>query len=99
MRPRAIGLIVLRRLLPSPRGMAICGGLLALILGRSASVIAQTNNNQTAAHSSTQTLDLSLPPVDLKSLPHNIFGDQESFWSTPFHMTTKQWQWTVPVGF
>ena len=40
-----------------------------------------------------------LPPVDLKSLPRNLFVDQKNFWTTPFHMTTAEWQWTVPLAF
>jgi len=43
--------------------------------------------------------DFSLPPVDLKSLPRDLFMDQKTFWSTPFRMTTAQWQWTVPLAF
>jgi membrane-associated phospholipid phosphatase len=35
----------------------------------------------------------------LKSLPRNIFLDQKDFWSTPFHMTQRQWRWTVPLAF
>lgn len=37
--------------------------------------------------------------LDLKSLPENIFVDQKTFWSTPFRMTARQWQWTVPLAF
>ena len=43
--------------------------------------------------------DFSLPPVDLKSLPRNLFADQKNFWTTPFHMTQAEWQWTVPLAF
>ena len=43
--------------------------------------------------------EFGLQPVDLKSLPRNIFIDQEKFFSTPFHMTASQWQWTVPLAF
>lgn len=46
-----------------------------------------------------QPLPVELPPVDLKSLPRNIFVDQKNFWTTPFHMSTSQWQWTVPLAF
>jgi len=42
---------------------------------------------------------LSLPPVDLTSLPHNLFQDQKSFWTTPLHMSARQWQWSVPLAF
>lgn len=44
------------------------------------------------------SLDASVPPVDLKSLPRNLFMDQKNFWLTPFHMTQGQWQWTVPLA-
>lgn len=43
--------------------------------------------------------DFSPPPVDLGSLPRNLFTDQKTFWTTPFHMTAHQWQWTVPLAF
>jgi len=46
-----------------------------------------------------QSLEVSLPPVRLKSLPRNLFMDQETFWSTPFHMTKAEWEWTVPLVF
>src|ERR1700723_1050801 len=46
-----------------------------------------------------QSSQFSLPPVDLKSLPRNIFLDQKNFWSTPFHMTDADLQWTVPLAF
>ncbi|MCU1301030.1 MAG: hypothetical protein JWQ87_1314 [Candidatus Sulfotelmatobacter sp.] len=45
------------------------------------------------------SLDFSLPPVSLRSLPRNLFVDQKNFWTTPFHMTPAQWQWTVPIAF
>jgi hypothetical protein len=43
-----------------------------------------------------QSPQFSLGPVDLKSLPRNLFLDQESFWTAPLHMTQKQWEWAVP---
>src|SRR5436305_7502951 len=46
-----------------------------------------------------QSLDSSLSPVNLKSLPRNLFVDQKNLWSTPFHMTPAQWNWTVPLAF
>jgi hypothetical protein len=39
------------------------------------------------------------PPVSVGSLPRNLFMDQKTFWTTPFHMTAKQWEWTVPLVF
>lgn len=47
----------------------------------------------------TQSLQLELPPVTVKSLPRNLLIDQKLFWTTPFRMTQKQWQWTVPLAF
>ena len=46
-----------------------------------------------------QSADVSLPPVDLRSLPRNLFTDQTKFWSAPFHMSQSEWQWTVPLAF
>ena len=43
--------------------------------------------------------DFSPSPVDLRSLPRNLFTDQRTFWTTPFRMTAHQWQWTVPLAF
>jgi hypothetical protein len=36
-------------------------------------------------------------PVDIKSLPKNLFVDQKNFWLSPLHMTQKQWEWAVPL--
>lgn len=33
------------------------------------------------------------PPVDIKSLPKNLFVDQKDFWTGPLHMSKKQWEW------
>jgi membrane-associated phospholipid phosphatase len=63
--------------------------------------------NQTPDHKDSEQkdkavdhrFDLSLPAVSLKSLPKNILIDQTKFWTTPFHMTRSQWQWTVPLTF
>ncbi|MGA9389837.1 MAG: capsule assembly Wzi family protein [Candidatus Sulfotelmatobacter sp.] len=38
-------------------------------------------------------------PVDLKSLPRNLFVDQKKLWSTPFHMSEAQLHWAVPLAF
>ncbi len=65
---------------------------------------AQTAGDEKQAPDSAQNpaakpLELQLKPVDLKSLPRNLFVDQKNFWTTPFHMTTAEWQWTVPLAF
>jgi membrane-associated phospholipid phosphatase len=46
-----------------------------------------------------QPFQLALSPVDLKSLPRNIFLDQKNIVTAPFHMTVSEWQWTVPLAF
>ena len=78
--------------------------LLLIVFFGSLSAFAQTSTDEKApappsAASGAKTVQLELPPVDLKSLPRNLFTDQKNFWSTPFHMTTTQWQWTVPLAF
>jgi hypothetical protein len=67
-------------------------------------VLAQTAGDEKPATASSpkpavKPLELPLAPVDLKSLPRNLFVDQKKFWTTPFHMTTREWQWTVPLAF
>jgi membrane-associated phospholipid phosphatase len=49
--------------------------------------------------SQAQPVQLELPPVDLKSLPRNIFLDHKSLVTAPFHFTISEWQWTVPLAF
>src|ERR1700758_3648751 len=36
-------------------------------------------------------------PVDIKSLPKNLFLDQKNFFTAPFHMNEKQWDWALPA--
>ena len=65
---------------------------------------AQTAGDEKPAPASSpkpasKPLQLPLEPVDMKSLPRNLFVDQKKFWTTPFHMTTAEWQWTVPLAF
>ena len=38
-------------------------------------------------------------PVDLKSLPRNLFQDQKNFWTTPFHMNDADLHLIVPLAF
>src|SRR5581483_818669 len=67
------------------------------------SVSAQTPPDNPNAPKMPQKLgnsyDFSSSPVDLRSLPRNLFTDQRTFWTTPFHMTAHPWQWTVPLAF
>jgi len=78
--------------------------LSALLFGCTRVASAQTPGDEkpTPAPSpkpQVQPSQVSLPSVDLKSLPRNIFLDQKNFWSTPFHMTDADLQWTVPLAF
>ena len=61
---------------------------------------AQTpSQDQVPAPSSQQTADaqeLSPGPVDIKSLPKNLFLDQKNLFTAPLRMTEKQWEWVVP---
>ncbi len=72
-----------------------------LVFGFGLSAGAQTpaENNSPAMPPRTAPADISLPPVDLKSLPRNLFTDQKNFWTTPFRMSQHDWQWTVPAAF
>ena len=82
------------------------GLLVAFMVGGNFTASAQDGAKQSdsppppsTSQASTKTLDFSLPPVDLKALPRNLFGDQKKFWTTPLHMSARQWQWTVPLAF
>jgi membrane-associated phospholipid phosphatase len=85
------------------KSMLILSLLAALVLS-GLSACAQTPGDEKSAPAPSpkprvQSSQFSLPPVDLKSLPRNIFLDQKNFWSTPFHMTDADLQWTVPLAF
>jgi len=65
---------------------------------------AQTTPDDSSSHSpslksESDAGDTSLPPVDLKSLPRNLFVDQKNFWLSPFHMTESDLHWVVPAAF
>ncbi|HEY4762747.1 MAG TPA: capsule assembly Wzi family protein [Candidatus Sulfotelmatobacter sp.] len=72
----------------------------ALIVGSSGFACAQEpSKDQTPAASSPANAgakEFSPGPVDLKSLPKNLFLDQKQFWTAPFHMSEKQWEWAIP---
>jgi membrane-associated phospholipid phosphatase len=84
--------------------LLVCRSLVAgsLVVG-CLTISAQTLPSNQQAPSTHQkagnSFDFSRPAVDLKSLPRNLFTDQRAFWTTPFHMTTRQWQWAVPLAF
>ena len=76
--------------------------LIALTIVSSLLAYAQSgdeNGTDRSSRQGRQSSDLSLPAVDLKSLPRNLFVDQKNFWTTPFHMSQTEWQWTVPAAF
>jgi membrane-associated phospholipid phosphatase len=85
--------------------------LAALVVGGSVIASAQTPADERNTPAPTpeagvqspnpaaQPPDFSPRPVSLQSLPRNLFLDQKSFWSTPFHMTRTDWDWAVPLVF
>jgi membrane-associated phospholipid phosphatase len=77
--------------------------LILLLTGCGLTVRAQvsTHDNEIPATTPNRphVVDVSLPPVNLKSLPRNLFMDQKNFWLAPFHMSEREWQWTVPIAF
>ena len=83
--------------------VAFCA-LTALVVGGSSIAWAQSSADEgkppaPSAKPGDRPPDYSLPPVDLRSLPRNLFLDQKRFWTTPFRMTPREWQWTVPLAF
>ena len=75
--------------------------LIALFAVVSSIAIAQTREptDEPASASKRQLSPLtrvSLPPVNLKSLPKNLFIDQKDFWTAPLHMSEKEWDWALP---
>jgi membrane-associated phospholipid phosphatase len=74
--------------------------LAVLIVGWSVFAGAQEpSKDQTPAASSPANAgakQFSPGPVDLKSLPKNLFLDQKQFWTAPIHMSEKQWEWAIP---
>jgi membrane-associated phospholipid phosphatase len=78
--------------------------LVVLVCYASLAALAQTvpNRDETphpTEKSESHSSDSDLPPVDLKSLPRDLFLDQKNLFSAPFHMTPTQWEWTVPLAF
>ena len=78
--------------------------LAALIAGCSLIMRAQTPaaENDTPASASkpqAQPVVFSPGPVQIKSLPKNLFLDQKNFWTTPFHMTDADLHLVVPLAF
>jgi membrane-associated phospholipid phosphatase len=75
--------------------------LLAAIISATVLADAQTTADKNVLPQQSHVPSLDSPPdsVALKSLPVNLFQDQKYFWSTPFHMSLQEWQWTVPLAF
>jgi membrane-associated phospholipid phosphatase len=74
----------------------------ALIAGCCITACAQTPTGDKDApppspNAGTQVPEFSPGPVDIKSLPKNLFLDQKNFLTAPAHMTQKQWEWAVPL--
>jgi hypothetical protein len=78
--------------------------VLVVLLGCSLAAYAQTPANENSSSpphptAKDSSLDAGPPPIGLKSLPRNLFQDQKAFWTTPFHRTQREWQWTIPLAF
>ena len=76
--------------------------LTALVAGGSLTVRAQTaadDKNTPPPSPPLQSPQFSPTPIDLKSLPRNLFQDQKYFWTTPFHMTDADLHVVVPLAF
>ena len=80
----------------------VASWLLAVVfVGCSVIGCAQESQKDQAPAPSAQTdagfTERSLAPVDIKSLPKNLFLDQKNFFTAPFHMKEKQLEWAVPA--
>jgi len=75
--------------------------LAALIAGcgliARAQVSAEEDTPSSASKPQAQSSPFSPAPVEIKSLPKDLFLDQKNFWTAPAHMTQKQWEWAVPL--
>ena len=72
--------------------------LLIAILTGSISASAQTGNVDKEAPSvAASGAQDSSSPIDIKSLPKNLLLDQKEFFTAPFRMKEKQWDWAVPA--
>lgn len=78
--------------------------LMTLVVGFGLLAFAQTpaEGRQTpdpSAKPQEHSPDFVPVPVDLKSLPRNLFEDQKNFWTTPFHMSDADLHLIVPLAF
>ena len=76
--------------------------ILALLVWCNTVAYAQTSSEVPSGDEETppqsvpsQRQELNFKPVDLKSLPKNLFLDQKDFWTAPLHLSKKQWEWTL----
>jgi membrane-associated phospholipid phosphatase len=73
----------------------------ALVVGSSMVACAQEPSKDETPPSSAQAQAgpkvFSPGPVDIKSLPKNLFLDQKNFFTAPFHMNEKQLDWALPA--
>src|SRR5438477_5260694 len=51
----------------------------------------------TASQPKARIWQLSPGPADIKSLPKNLFLDQKNFFTAPFRMNQRQWEWAFPA--
>jgi len=70
--------------------------LLVCTAGIHAQSIPDSADKQRSPQNSESQIELVSPPVDIKSLPKNLFLDQKDFWTAPLHFSHQQWEWTVP---
>ena len=75
--------------------------LVGLVVGCSiiASAQATSEEKESAAPQKSESRStLFTPgPIEIKSLPKNLFVDQVGFWTAPAHMGQEQWKWAVPA--
>lgn len=78
---------------------------LCLLLAMLASVTVATPGQEAPQNTENPPQTLSPPsqipgfsqrPVDLRSLPKDLFLDQKDFWTAPSHFAEKQWDWALP---
>jgi hypothetical protein len=79
-----------------PLLVILLGVCSALATGQTATETPSPDQDSPSQTAPSQTRAFSPPPVDIKSLPKNLFVDQKDFWTAPLHFSGKQWQWVAP---
>ena len=59
----------------------------------------EKQSRDSSSSAKANSTEFELPPVDLKSLPRNLFLDQKTLFATPFHLSVREWQWAIPLAF